>query len=233
MNGNENGNGNGNGHSHGIEGSQTSDAMAIFFNDDFNPSNYIDALFKNHDYSKDSLNKLVNVSNNLIIQLNFLVNQLNAQINNQLSRLKRITSENTLNNSTRLDYYLKLLNNAIISLDNELTIPEFNELVIINKLISFKSVKQRMLVTLNLLKFIKQNFGDLSINTFEADLLKLFKLILALENTSDRYENLVNLINYNDVFKNLNHFNSIYKKNLTKFINEKNTTEKELQSRNL
>lgn len=206
--------------------------MRMFFDEEFNPANYIDALFKNQDYSKDSLNKVMNMSNKLTIQLNFLVNQLNTQINHQLTQLNKITSEKTLNSTTRLDYYVKLLNNAIISLDNELNIPEFNQLVVINKLINFKTVKQNMVATLNLLKFIKQNF-QLSLGTFEADLMKLFKLILSLDGVAEKHDNLVSLVRFNDMFKNLNHFNSVYKKNVPRFINERNEVEKLLeQSKN-
>ncbi|EGV64036.1 hypothetical protein CANTEDRAFT_93545 [Yamadazyma tenuis ATCC 10573] len=192
----------------------------MFFDDEFKPANYIDALFKDYDYSKTSMAKLTMISNNLTIHLNFLMEQLNREINEKLLALNNIAHEETLNNSTRLNYYIKLLQNSIISLNNELQVPEFNQLVIINKLIDFKVVKQNMLDTLKILNYIKKNFGDLTLRYFETDLLKLFSSILKLQDADDKQANLKTLVDCADVFKNMNHFNSIYKRNMSKFTSE-------------
>lgn len=197
------------------------EAASMFFDEEFNPASYIDALFNGLDYSKTNMNKLINISNKLITHLNFLVNQLNSEINGKLQEISKLTTETNLNNSTRLNYYLKLLQNSIMSLNEDLDVPEFKELVIINKLVNYKTVKQHMLETLKVLQFIKTNFSDLNIRNFETNLMKVFNSIMSLSDIQDKLDNLNYLVDCSDVFKNLNQFNMIYKKNLPKLTAER------------
>lgn len=198
--------------------SKFDDTAKMFFEEEFDPTTYINALYTGHDYTKASLTELTNISNNLTIHLNFLVDQLNREINEKIVHLNKIVHDQNLGNSTRMNYYMKLLENSIISLNNELLIPEFEQLTVINKLIDFKKVKQNMLNTLKILTFIKQNFSTLNIRNFENDLVKLYQSILGLQDQSEKIESLDNLISCSDVFKNLNQFSTVYRKNSNRFI---------------
>lgn len=199
------------------------DSVSMFFDEEFNPASYIDALFAGSDYTKSSLNKLINITNKLITHLNFLVNQLNNEINGKLQEISKLTTETNLNNSTRLNYYLKLLQNSIMSLHEELDVPEFKELALINKLVNFKTIKLHMLEALKVLQFIKTNFSDLNIRNFESNLMKVFNSIMSLTDLQDKLDNLSYLVDCSDVFKNMNQFHMIYKKNLPKLIADRDT----------
>lgn len=188
----------------------------MFFDKNFNPVNYIDALYKDHKFTKSDLNELLQVSNNLIIHYNFLIQNLNAEINANLTHLMKLTNENK-----KLDYYMKSLQIATDALDAEIQIPEFNQLLVINDLINFKQVKakiQDVLSVFQVIASLDRGKGELDVNQFESNVLNHYNKVLVLESVSEKLDKINQLIELNECFKNLQNFSSIYKRNLTKFI---------------
>lgn len=204
-----------------------SNTLSMFFDEEFNAVSYINALFKSDGdkYSKQNLTKLSNTSNNLLVHLNVLINQLNQEINNNLEKLNNIVYDKKLNNSTRMNYFISSLNNSILLLNNELNIPEYNQLVVVSQLVNYKTIKENIINTLRNLTFIRKHFGnEISINDFESNLNTLFNTIQTMDN-DDKKDNLDTLIKTGDLFQNFNDFNSIYKKNSKKIINERENME--------
>lgn len=191
------------------------ETTAIFFDPNFNAVNYLNSIFKK--INKTELNKLITVSNNLIIHLNFLVNQLNEEI---LKNLKDLSLANT---NSRVEYFLKSLKNSIISLNNELDLPKFNQLKIINTLISFKTIKSKILDVLKIFKVLLTfcDKGEIKVTNFEKQILSYYHLIMEINDVNDKLMSLQEFIELSDVFKNLNNFNNVYKKNVGRFVQEK------------
>lgn len=191
------------------------ETTAIFFDPNFNAVNYLNSIFKK--FNKNELNKLISVSNNLIIHLNFLVNQLNDEI---LKNLKDLSLANT---NSRFEYFLKSLKNSIISLNNELDLPKFNQLKIINTLISFKTIKSKILDVLKIFKVLLTfcDKGEIKVTNFEKQIISYYHLVMEINDINDKIMRLQEFIQLSDVFKNLNNFNSVYKKNVGRFVQEK------------
>lgn len=204
-----------------------SNTLSMFFDEEFNAVSYINALFKSDGdrYSKQNLTKLSNTSNNLLVHLNVLINQLNQEINNNLEKLNNIVYDKKINNSTRMNYFISSLNNSILLLNNELNIPEYNQLVVVSQLINYKTIKENIINTLRNLTFIRKHFGnEISINDFESNLNALFNTIQSMDN-DDKKDNLDTLIKTGDLFQNFSDFNSIYKKSSKKIVNERESME--------
>ncbi|KAK6455788.1 uncharacterized protein RJT20DRAFT_155997 [Scheffersomyces xylosifermentans] len=242
------------------------DSIAMFMDPDFNPSNYIDKLFQSITsstasavYSKNSLSKLSNDVSHLITHLDYFTNELS---NNSL----RQTFE-TLNNSnllilhgnkddvndsnvdlTRLQYYINVLNNSILTLSGELK--SINEDIAkqdqdnesgsrhqnesINDLIQLKSVKSNLTSVLSIFEFLNSVLTtDLSssraygVEEFSNILNSAFETIKiqvdgALGAEKERLTEHINqLIELNSLFVNLKNFHPIYKKFVGKLIVEK------------
>lgn len=204
-----------------------SNTLSMFFDEEFNAVSYINALFKSDGdrYSTQNLTKLSNTSNNLLVHLNVLINQLNQEINNNLEKLNNIVYDKKINNSTRMNYFISSLNNSILLLNNELNIPEYNQLVVVSQLINYKTIKENIINTLRNLTFIRKHFGnEISINDFESNLNALFNTIQSMDN-DDKKDNLDTLIKTGDLFQNFSDFNSIYKKSSKKIVNERESME--------
>lgn len=114
----------------------------MFFDEDFEPSNYVDALFNSvitsnsstqtiHSsslatssqiYSEKNLHSLQNKCSTLISHLDYYTNELSSQLSEKLDVLKdtsSIVSANSDDSITRLQYYIISMNNAVTSLQQE------------------------------------------------------------------------------------------------------------------
>lgn len=146
------------------------ESMSMFFDDEFNPSTYIDKLVTSvtqqnsttsttpSTYSKQSLTKLSHTINQLITHFDYYVSDIaNNSLHEKLEMLdKSSTLIHTSNASeeqggtSRLQYHLNILDNSIISLQSELT--EINNTIELNESINNEAVQ-----TLIQLKLVKDN----------------------------------------------------------------------------
>lgn len=140
------------------------------FDDEFNPSTYIDKLVTSvtqqnsttsttpSTYSKQSLTKLSHTINQLITHFDYYVSDI---ANNSLhEKLEMLDKSSTLihtssaseeqGGTSRLQYHLNILDNSIISLQSELT--EINNTIELNESINNEAVQ-----TLIQLKLVKNN----------------------------------------------------------------------------
>ncbi|KAK6462190.1 hypothetical protein DFJ63DRAFT_319051 [Scheffersomyces coipomensis] len=174
----------------GSSGGLSEESLAMFFDPDFNPSNYIDKLFQNittsstaSNYSKNSLSQLSNSISNLTTHLDYYTNELSSQsltlkldtLNNSNSLIipKELESHNNHISSstkgnqelTRLKYYINVLNNSIISLQTDLNSinQDLNEKPTINS-----EANDDIINSLVTLKLIKSNL---------VNVLKLFEFL--------------------------------------------------------
>lgn len=148
--------------------------MSMFFDDEFNPSAYIDKLVTSvthqnvttsttpSTYSKQSLTKLSHSINQLITHFDYYVNDIaNNGLHEKLEMLDKSsalihTSGDEQGGTSRLQYHLNILDNSIISLQSELT--EINKTIESNESINNEAVQtliQLKLVKNNLLKVIE------------------------------------------------------------------------------
>lgn len=150
--------------------------LAMFFDEDFEPSAYVDALFLSvllpdappplvysaHSYTDKSLAHLQTKCSALVSHLDFYTNELSTQLSDKLDDLRDTSSVvSTLaaaydpdagdGEITRLQYYLKLVTNAVQSLHQEVeraaatTAQEQSSASDpIDKLIQLGDVKQRL-----------------------------------------------------------------------------------------
>lgn len=115
----------------------------MFFDADFNPTSYVDALFlsmvnngasslPNNTYTRENLVNIGNKSLSLVTHLDYYTNELSQELSGQLSALKTasnyvvsVSEEADLqkteeSNITRLQYYVNALGNAVDSLNSDL-----------------------------------------------------------------------------------------------------------------
>lgn len=150
------------------------ESMSMFFDDEFNPSTYIDKLVTSvthqnsttsttpSTYSKQSLTKLSHSINQLITHFDYYVNDIaNNGLHEKLEMLDKSsalihTSADEQGGTSRLQYHLNILDNSIISLQSELA--EINKTIESNESINNEAVQtliQLKLVKNNLLKVIE------------------------------------------------------------------------------
>ncbi|KAI5959055.1 COG7 [Candida pseudojiufengensis] len=217
------------------------DSMSMFFDDEFNPTTYIDHLVSTitqqktsatpmSAYSKKSLSSLSHTINQLIIHFDYYVNDIaNNELKSKLNQLENASSiiNSNQEGTSRLQYYTSLLNNSIISLQNELT--SINEKLEINEdneavqtLIKLKLIKTNLLKVIKILETITLNDDKrlYTIDEFEILLDETFEQIKRNKNDPSVQNYIKNMIEMSNLFQNLNHFNPVFKKFINKLINE-------------
>lgn len=106
-----------------------SDALQMFFNDDFSPAAYVDALHASltanaNPYSPQTLAAVSSKSHDLIAHLDYNVNEVLRELARKMDHLKKLsgtigalefsqTSYPELSDSTRLQYYVDALRHAV------------------------------------------------------------------------------------------------------------------------
>lgn len=153
-------------------------SLTMFFDNEFNPSTYVDALFQsiitksnpelnlNHSnptpatsYNKKTLNLLSNNLSDITTHLDYYTNELSTELSTQINTLKQTSSSilsNLTNNDniTRLQYYITSLNHSIVSLNSEIeSVKSKNSTNEINNK-SIKNLIDLKLVRSNLLKVL-------------------------------------------------------------------------------
>lgn len=183
------------------------ESLSMFFDSDFNPSNYVDALFQSISnnklqsqvYSKTNLQSLSNKCSNLVTHLDYHTSELSNDLINQIEVLqnssKVITQglnndevPNALNDMTRLQYFINTLNNSILLLQTDIKqvneeLNENNESQpeSIDNLIKLKSIKNNLyqvLVIFERLNSININNPDsTTVEAFQSSLNNLYDTI--------------------------------------------------------
>lgn len=235
----------------------TDESLSMFFDDDFNPSAYIDTLVNSitnqntpHNtttpisaYSKNSLTKLSNDISHLITHLDYYTNELTNE--NLQSKLDMLDKSNVIiNNSedhgtTRLQYHVHVLNNAVLSLQTELT--EVNKQLdnsnikneAIQKLIQLKQVKANLNQVLKIFELVSNSISQkqsYTVDEFQYALDELFNSIKQQLQSNTNNEKLLQhvdkLLQLNNLFNHISKFNPIFRKFITKLSNERDSYKK-------
>lgn len=192
----------------------TDESLSMYFDDDFNPSSYIDKLVNSitnlnpassttpvSAYSKQSLTKLSNDISHLITHLDYYTNMLtNDSLQKKLDALDKsneIINNNEESGTTRLQYNVHVFNNAVLSLQTELN--EINrqleESTINNeailKLIQLKQVKSNLTKVLHIFELVYNSISQddelsFTVDKFQNALDELFASIKNQLDTSDK-----------------------------------------------
>lgn len=192
----------------------TDESLSMYFDDDFNPSSYIDKLVNSitnlnpassttpvSAYSKQSLTKLSNDISHLITHLDYYTNMLtNDSLQKKLDALDKsneIINNNEESGTTRLQYNVHVFNNAVLSLQTELN--EINrqleESTINNeailKLIQLKQVKANLTKVLHIFELVYNSISQddelsFTVDKFQNALDELFASIKNQLDTSDK-----------------------------------------------
>lgn len=223
----------------------TDESLSMFFDDDFNPSAYIDTLVNSitnqntpHNtttpisaYSKNSLTKLSNDISHLITHLDYYTNELTNE--NLQSKLDMLDKSNVvINNSedhgtTRLQYHVHVLNNVVLSLQTELT--EVNKQLdnsninneAIQKLIQLKQVKANLNQVLKIFELVSNSISQKQSYTVDEFQYALDELFNSIKQQLQSNTNNEKLLQHVDKLLQLNNlFNHISKFNpiFRKFI---------------
>lgn len=216
-------------------------SSSMFFEQDFNPSAYVDTLFQNllppqHNYSKASLAKLASSISYLTTHLDYYTNEISAGLQEKLDLLNKNsslligTSEEESSGSTRLQYYTNILHNTILTLQTEISDingeiaakqegPNSQNAEAVQALILLKTVKANIARVLEIYEFLSKQTHHLHIaaDEFQAVLNDLHDSIRAqLESSPSGDEALVDQINrliqFSSFFTNLNKFHPTYKR---------------------
>lgn len=223
-------------------------SLAMFFDQDFDPINYVNVLFQsltnsgpqhpNQMYSTRNLNEITNKSSNLITRFDYYTNELSKELNEKIEILNKSNNfmlsiedngkikENDYNTS-RLQYYINVLNNSIISLQTEVleisnntNQNSKNNARSLEKLTQFKLVKENLMKVLKALEIVKnilkdQDIGLIKVSDFQNALDLLDDTISKqIDNTnndtgkvSEHIEELIALL---PMFKGFTNFFPIY-----------------------
>lgn len=235
----------------------TDESLSMFFDDDFNPSAYIDTLVNSitnqntpHNtttpisaYSKNSLTKLSNDISHLITHLDYYTNELTNE--NLQSKLDMLDKSNVIiNNSedhgtTRLQYHVHVLNNAVLSLQTELT--EVNKQLdnsninneAVQKLIQLKQVKANLNQVSKIFELVSNSISQkqsYTVDEFQYALDELFNSIKQQLQSNTNNEKLLQhvdkLLQLNNLFNHISKFNPIFRKFITKLSNERDSYKK-------
>jgi len=192
----------------------TDESLSMYFDDDFNPSSYIDKLVNSitnlnpassttpvSAYSKQSLTKLSNDISHLITHLDYYTNMLtNDSLQKKLDALDKsneIINNNEESGTTRLQYNVHVFNNAVLSLQTELNEinRQLDESTINNeailKLIQLKQVKANLTKVLHIFELVYNSISQddelsFTVDKFQNALDELFASIKNQLDTSDK-----------------------------------------------
>ncbi|KGR12456.1 hypothetical protein MEM_02523 [Candida albicans L26] len=192
----------------------TDESLSMYFDDDFNPSSYIDKLVNSitnsnpassttpvSAYSKQSLTKLSNDISHLITHLDYYTNMLtNDSLQKKLDAFDKsneIINNNEESGTTRLQYNVHVFNNAVLSLQTELN--EINRQLdestinneAISKLIQLKQVKSNLTKVLHIFELVYNSISQddelsFTVDKFQNALDELFASIKNQLDTSDK-----------------------------------------------
>lgn len=104
------------------------EALAMFFDDEFSPAGYVDALFLSlvgaqDAYTPKNLAKLSDKALDLITHLDYNTNEISRELARKIEQLKKLSgavlSGDYDLSSTRLQYYIDLLKNSVESLQSD------------------------------------------------------------------------------------------------------------------
>ncbi|CAK7893881.1 conserved oligomeric Golgi complex subunit 7 [[Candida] anglica] len=148
-----------------------SETLAMFLDEDFDPASYVDAVFNSvlaaqstslpsSVYNEKNLHKLQSRCSTLVSHLDFYTNELSSELSGNIEKLKDTSTIVSSGLSydqveiTRLQFYIKSLTNAVVSLQQEVSgvVPAAQEKASlasdpdgpVEKLTSLKQVKQRL-----------------------------------------------------------------------------------------
>lgn len=192
----------------------TDESLSMYFDDDFNPSSYIDKLVNSitnlnpassttpvSAYSKQSLTKLSNDISHLITHLDYYTNMLtNDSLQKKLDAFDKsneIINNNEESGTTRLQYNVHVFNNAVLSLQTELNEinRQLDESTINNeailKLIQLKQVKANLTKVLHIFELVYNSISQddelsFTVDKFQNALDELFASIKNQLDTSDK-----------------------------------------------
>lgn len=146
----------------------------MFFDAEFNPASYVDALFlsmvnngtsgSQNTYTRENLVSIANKSLSLVTHLDYYTNELSQELSGQLAVLKNSSNyvvsvsedgdvpNNDETNITRLQYYVNALGNAVDSLNGDLAKLDPKQALLaespsarpIQNLVQFRTVKGRL-----------------------------------------------------------------------------------------
>ncbi|KAI5967282.1 COG7 [Candida margitis] len=255
------------------------DSMSMFFDDEFNPSTYIDKLVTSvtsqnpssssttatpsSTYSKQSLTKLSHTINQLITHFDYYINDIaNNSLKEKLEMLDKSSSlihtssltqdgSEEQDGTSRLQYHLNILDNSILSLQSELV--DINKTIESNEginneavqtLIQLKLVKDNLITVIDVLETINnslskvnENKSAYTVEEFQSILDELLSSIKQQLGTSGRggdqtvlLTHVDKLIQLQNVFQNLNNFNPVYKRFISKLVTERDTYLKRLNT---
>lgn len=233
---------------------QNEQSLSMFFDNDFNPANYVDALFQSivpstnpqANYSIKNLNSVSNNVSNFITHLDYYTNELSKDVSLQIDTLK-LSSQSLIKNEdianpsdlSKLQYYINSFNNSILSLQTEIdnfkiaSTDNKTDNEAVNNLIKLKLVRENLIKVLTIIEraniILKpettSKFNSITSKDFHDSLLRLFDgLKSQLDNTpkdTDLLQNIDDLIDLLPVFNNLNEFYPIYRKFVTRLVNER------------
>lgn len=154
-----------------IDNDVTQDTISMFFDVDFNPAIYVDTLFQSilanqPQYSKQALSKLSSNISYLITHLDYYTNELSTSLQQKLEQLEKNSNlvllgpDEESSSSTRLQYYVSILNNSILSLQSDLEHVNLSEESSPEEADAKHPVKEspnQAIDTLILLKLVKAN----------------------------------------------------------------------------
>lgn len=174
------------------------DPLAMFFDDNFNPTSYVDALFHSitgteNKFSKQLLASLSSTLLDVITHLDYHTNEISRDLATKFETLQDLSlnlapsvdSETAdLSNNTRLQYYLSALHNTVDTLEEEL--------IEAGKKLKQDSGSQLLaVVSLILLKKVKQNIHQvLKVLQTARDMLGHDPSLVTL----DQFQHLLNLL---------------------------------------
>lgn len=150
------------------------EALAMFFDEDFNAAAYVDALFLSISGSADrySPHNLAQVSDktlDLIMHLDYNTNEISRELARKIDQLKKLSGAvvggDYDSDATRLQYYIDLLKNSVDLLQGD--VDSARTLLVPDKLASESPIE-----LLILLKTVKENIARVS-----AVLLKASKTV--------------------------------------------------------
>ena len=197
----------------------TDESLSMYFDDDFNPSSYIDKLVNSitnlnpassttpvSAYSKQSLTKLSNDISHLITHLDYYTNMLtNDSLQKKLDALDKsneIINNNEESGTTRLQYNVHVFNNAVLSLQTELNEinRQLDESTINNeailKLIQLKQVKSNLTKVLHIFELVYNSISQDDELSFTVDKFQnaLDELFASIKNQLDTSDKIVKLL---------------------------------------
>ncbi|QRG38381.1 hypothetical protein FDK38_002788 [Candidozyma auris] len=189
------------------------DSLAMFFDKDFEPVSYVDALFQSisgsdSKFSKSSLARLSSTSSDVITHLDYHTNEISRDSASKLESLKNLSSSigpsmesdtEPNNDNTRLQYYVSALHNTVDSLEDELSQAqkslqknESGQSVAVESLILLKRVKHNIQKVLKVLQSARDTLGhdpsQITIDQFQHSLNLLYDSLRSQLRSQSREE---------------------------------------------